>query len=198
MAKKKFGWGGARPGAGRKPTGKAGVPHRVRPDVSSKHPVYVRAKLAKGIPSLRTKKAFALVLSAATEGKDLHGFRLVHFALDATHLHMIAEAVDRTALTRGVKGLSIRIARRLNKHFDRKGRLFGDRYSVRRLETPRDVRDTLEAILLEEGVVNPTSSAAYLDGWRTPVALPRAEPAPVVPPKTKLLRGEWRKHGLLG
>jgi hypothetical protein len=64
------------------------------------------------------------------------------------HLHLIAEAADRRALSRGVQGLSIRVARAVNQQLVRKGSVFDDRYHARALRTPREVRLALRYVLL--------------------------------------------------
>ena len=45
------------------------------------------------------------------------------------------------ALARGMQGLSIRMARRLNRLWRRSGKVFADRFHVEVLRTPRQVRD---------------------------------------------------------
>jgi hypothetical protein len=72
---------------------------------------------------------------------------VVEFSVMSNHLHLICEADDRNALARGLQGLFIRIARRLNRHLGRRGRLFADRYHDRVLKTPREVRSALAYVL---------------------------------------------------
>jgi hypothetical protein len=55
-------------------------------------------------------------------------------------LHPPVEAADLPALYRGAKGLSVRIAKRMNKMMGRCGRVIGDRYHARLLRTPTAVR----------------------------------------------------------
>jgi hypothetical protein len=54
--KERFRWGGARRGAGRKRTGRAGVPHRARLAHSKHNPVHATLRLSRGLPSLRTRR----------------------------------------------------------------------------------------------------------------------------------------------
>jgi REP element-mobilizing transposase RayT len=49
---------------------------------------------------------------------------VVHFSVQRDHLHLIVEASDRRALSRGMQGLSIRVARAANGELGRKGRVF--------------------------------------------------------------------------
>jgi hypothetical protein len=91
---------------------------------------------------------FIAVRKALAEGKQHFGFSLVHFSVQRDHLHLIAEASDQRALSRGIQGLSIRVARAVNRHLARKGRLFADRYHARALTTPRAVKFALRYVLL--------------------------------------------------
>jgi hypothetical protein len=117
---------------------------------------------------------------------------LVHFSVQRDHLHLLVEASDRRALSRGMQGLSIRVARATNGELGRKGRVFADRYHARALTTPRAVRFALRYVLLNVhkhegrgaranegrgaravpfGFVNPCSSAAWFEGFSRPGGL---------------------------
>jgi REP element-mobilizing transposase RayT len=141
--------GGARRGAGRPAKGvQAGVSHLRRPNHSRHHPLHVTLRLLSGVPSLRVSNLFAPVRAALAAARERLGFRLVHFSVQSNHLHLIAEAEDARALSRGVQGLSVRIARAVNRRLQRRGRLFADRYHARALKTPRSVRLALRYVLL--------------------------------------------------
>jgi REP element-mobilizing transposase RayT len=102
----------------------------------------------RGVASLREGSLFAVVRRALAHGKQHFGFSLVHFSVQRDHLHLIAEAEDRRALSRGIQGLSIRIARAVNRQLGRTGRLFADRYHARALKTPRAAYLALRYVLL--------------------------------------------------
>ena len=97
--------------------------------------------------SLREHSLFVVVRKALAAAKQQFGFSLVHFSVQRDHLHLIAEAIDRRALSRGVQGLAIRLARAVNRQLERKGRLFADRYHARALTTPRAVKFALRYVL---------------------------------------------------
>ena len=137
-------WGGKRKGAGRKRKGaRPCVPHTVRPSVSWHHPHHVTLRIARGLPTLRQELFVKALRSALKEGKERFGLRIVHYSIQHNHLHCVVEAVDRRALTRGMHGLDIRIARAVNRVLARHGRVIGDRYHARALRTPREVRNVL-------------------------------------------------------
>lgn len=168
----------------------------------------VTLKVRREVFSLRSRRAFARLvptLAAAREGL----IRLVHFSVQRDHIHLLVEAEDKSALSRGVQGLSVRIARALNKLLDRRGKVFKDRYHARVLGTPRQVRNALAYVLgnarkhgeaLPPRGVDPCSSAAAFDGWAGHVvtsthALARAAAAVATSATTWLLRLGWRRAG---
>src|SRR5262245_3751981 len=113
------GRGGRRTGAGRRPNGEtAGVSHRQRAALASRFPAHVTVKLRHGLPRLRQRAAYAALRAAFAAGcngcavaASVGTFRLCHYAVLNDHLHLLVEASDRRALSRGVQGLLIRIAR---------------------------------------------------------------------------------------
>ena len=69
--------GGKRRGAGRKPKGqRALVSHATRQDVASYKPVHVTIKLRRGLPSLRRKRTYAVLLRTLAAGSERFGLRL--------------------------------------------------------------------------------------------------------------------------
>lgn len=203
-------WGGKREGAGRKPApGPARVGHRPRPALAARFPVHVTLRLAAGLPNLRAPAARRVLQLALARAAARPDFRLVHFCAQKNHLHLVVEARDHAALSRGMQGLAIRVAKRLNRLWQRRGAVFADRFHGRILRTPAETRATLSYVLCNARRhapqkrrattwLDPCSSAMYLDGWRGFVPQPPAdESPPVVDPHTWLLRVGWRRHGLL-
>jgi len=197
-------WGGKRRGAGRKPKGAhAGAPHDTRPALSRHEPVHVTTHLRPEIPSLRGPALRAVIERCFEEGCERFGFRLVHYSIQSSHLHILAEVEDRHALSRGMQGLLVRIAKRLNKFLGRKGSVFADRYFAKPLTTPKVVRNALVYVLqnarkhgMQLWPIDPCSSGSWFDGWERPPPPPRRA-NPGVPPRTWLLSTGWKRHGLI-
>lgn len=206
-------WGGRRKGAGRKPNGdRAGVAHLVRPKVTRHSPVHVTLRLCVGLPSLRRGGLPSAVKAALAAGKQSAGFALVHFSVQSNHLHLIVEAAGNAALSRGMKAVSVRVARAVNRACGRKGRVFADRYHAHVLQTPREVRHAIVYVLnnfRKHGVAKANesfdscSSAQWFDGFaRAHGKPPLGEPgrwleAAVAPPRSWLLTKGWRRHRLI-
>jgi hypothetical protein len=117
------------------------------------------------------------------------------------HIHLIVEAEDRAALSRGIQGLASGLARIVNATTGCRGmKLWRDRYHARPLRTPREVRTCLIYVLRNSAkrwvlsAVDPFSSAPWFDGFagHPPV---RTDPAPTVAASTWLLAAGWRARG---
>ena len=200
-------WGGRRPGAGRPNLGRES--HAARPALASRFPVHVTLKLDQALPNLRTKRLAKLIEQCLRQAKEREGFRLVHYSVQAHHLHLIVEAHDTQALGAGIKGLSVRVAKRLNAELGRKGRVFIERYFSRILRTPTELRRCLGYVLLncrrhdaqrgrvrDPGWIDPWSSGRHFDGWREiePCPPPDQEPC-VSAPRLWLLTTGWKLRG---
>jgi REP element-mobilizing transposase RayT len=208
----RFGHGGTRPGAGRPREKDRGVAHAARPRLSRHHPVHVTLRAVRGAPNLRKGAAWRAVESALAATASRDACRVVHFSVQSNHVHLLVEAADRLALSRGVQGLAIRIARRVNRACSRLGRLWADRYHGRVLRTPREARNALCYVLqnarrhadLARGIVapgwiDPRSSGRWFDGWADAAsdAIASGERL-VAAARSWLLTTGWRRHRLVG
>ena len=172
----------------------------------------ITVRVAKDVPYLRNGKHYQAISTAvlATRRPD---FRLVHFSIQRNHLHFIVEADATGALSRGMRAVGIRIARRLNHAAGRTGRVIADRYHILPLTCPTAVRRGIHYVLanarrhnpaaterLGPRWVDPFSSAPHFDGWYTferPATHLALGPPVTVAPTIWLLTTGWRLRGLL-
>ena len=198
-------WGGARRGAGRKPSGdRPRVSHSARPALAARHPVHVTVRAKAGLPSLRrdaSRRALERVIACAS---DRLGARVVHYSIQSNHVHFVIEAASRVALSRAMLGLQVRLARALNELWRRAGAVLADRYHARILSTPREVRNALVYVLhnarhhgLRVVGVDPFSSGAWFDGWRE-LAARATRASPCATAATWLLSVGWCRAGYIG
>jgi REP element-mobilizing transposase RayT len=110
--------------------------------------VHVTLRLVEGLPSLRRAPHTELLLRVFAAECDGKGFRLVHYAIRGNHLHLVCEADETRALSRGVQRLASRCARRLNERLGRGGRVFRDRFHAVVISSPRQMRNVLRYVLL--------------------------------------------------
>jgi putative transposase len=198
--------GGWRPGSGRR-RGRKDVEHERRAKLSAAHPVNVTLRVVEGV-NLRRDWLMPTIRDAIRDSEK-PTFRVVDYNVMSNHMHMLNEADNALALSRGMIGLETRLARRLNKRLGRTGKLFVGRYHARALKTPIEVRNGLRYVLLnarhhaaEQGKklaprwIDTFSSGPWFDGW-VHAPPPSTAPRPTSPPRTWLLRVGWRRHGLI-
>ncbi len=158
-------------------------------------------RLRKGPASLRRTPVRRTLERTFGGACERFGTRLLHYTLQSNHLHFIVESEDRRALSRAMQGLAIRIARTLNRLWNRTGQVFSDRYHDRILRTPREVRNALVYVLrnhVKHGIalvgLDPFASGAWFDGWED--AQGGTERAShLARAKTWLLRTGWKYWG---
>ena len=141
------GRGGWRPGAGRpvKKSGR-GESHLRRAPFPERFPLHVTLRVRRDVGSLRTDGRFREIKQAFRYGCDRFGMRLAEFSVQANHVHLIVEAKDKRALARGMQGLTIRVARGVNRASGRRGKVFADRYHARALKTLAEVRNAVNYV----------------------------------------------------
>jgi REP element-mobilizing transposase RayT len=176
--------------------------------LSRHHPVHVTLRVRNDVDNLRTKRLGRVIFGAFASAGERFGLRVTHFCIEHNHLHLLVEATDKSCLSRGIQGLAIRLARRLNKRLERRGSFFADRYHARTLKTPLEVRRCILYVLnnyrrhlaqfgatAPRDWADPFSSIDFFDGVRLlrngkrPIAeFSLARDPPVAPPRTWLLR----------
>jgi REP element-mobilizing transposase RayT len=210
---------GGRPAKGPRPSER----HETRPSFRKYDPQHVVIRATDEIGTLRRREMYKAVRKALVTTFTRSNFRIVHLSIQGTHIHLLIEADDKTALSRGMQAFQISAAKHLNAAMaqrtgrPRRGNVFVDRYHARIIRTPKQARNALAYVLNNwrkhrenrnqmarehRWKLDPFSSAPTFEGWRDidvrAVAWPATyEPLPVWEPKTWLLREGWKKHGLI-
>jgi putative transposase len=204
--------GGARKGAGRPyARDRPSEPHKTRRAFAATTPIHVVTRIVPRITNLRRRDLYACIRAATIAIAGYEHARIVHLSIQRTHLHVIVEARNKTALASGMQRFLISAARHINREIGTRGCVFRDRYHATVLATPRQVRACVAYVLnnwrrhgedlAHNWLVDPFSSARVFDGWkeRDAYSPPRQEVALIVWfPRTWLLSKGWRKHGRIG
>ncbi len=214
--------GGKRKGAGRPPKGKrAGTTHEARPEVEARYPLHIVLRLVPEVGSMRRDKMYEAVREASVVVAVRERIRIVHISIQATHIHLLVEADSKLALSRGMQGFQVSVARRINTLLGteagrrRRGRVFADRYYLVEIRSPRQARNVLSYIMgnwrkhgedrsgaSRTWLIDPFSSAISFPDWaeredrdwmwRIP---DDHDPLIVRRPSSWLLREGWRRAG---
>ncbi|HEY5939044.1 MAG TPA: transposase [Kofleriaceae bacterium] len=215
--------GGKRPGAGRPPKGlRAGQPHTPRPEHKPCNPLHITIRVTKEVGPLRKRDTYLAVRDASITTARREDFHIVHASVQGDHIHLIVEAQDKDAISRGMRGFQISAAMYINSAVTRRtgklrrGAVFPDRYHMRVLTSPRAVRHAVAYVLnnwRKHGEdrcglpstwkIDPFSSGVGFGGWRELEGPTLWKPPPTYQalwvwlPRTWLLREGWTRHGLV-
>jgi len=222
---------GARKGERRKNVGRpkkgfrASERHKTRSVLRASWPAHVIMRAHTDVGSLRREDVFHAIREALiTVAKLEDSFHIVQFSVQRSHIHLIVEASDRLALAKGMQTFGISAAKHINALIidaegeRRRGPVFPDRYHVKILKTPRQVRNCLSYVLnnwrhhgedkserARSWHLDPFSSAVTFEGWKERegrlgqrYVQPPDYLSPLVwEPKTWRLRVGWRRYGLI-
>jgi REP element-mobilizing transposase RayT len=185
-------WGGRRRGAGRPrlhdKSGLLGaeVPHRRRAAFSTWRAIHVTQRVRPGVGNLRRHGLARVLMKAFGDAEERGGMRIVHYSIQGNHLHLVVEAASDAGLSRGMQGLAVRIARRLNARLARCGPVFADRFHSHVLGSRREVANAVRYV-----IGNHRRHAGQMArDERDPLA---TDPdCPLAQPRVWLLRVGWR------
>ena len=130
-----------------------------------------------------------------------------YYSLQGNHAHLVVEADGpwNRASARGMKALGSRLARAVNRIFGRSGPVLAERYHVRLLRTPREVRNAIAYVLLNArrhaARARPRALACCPDrsgfvgrwfyGWRSSSAVAPDRPWPPPPSRCRGAGSSW-------
>ena len=116
------------------------ISHYARPKLGKKEVLHLTLKLRRGLPSLRRERAFKAIERSFLKYSRGAGFRLTQFSIQNDHLHFIAEADSKPALSRAMQKLGISLVKRLAALWGVAGALYKERYHAHVLKSPIEVR----------------------------------------------------------
>ena len=144
------------------------VPHSKRPMGSG--PAHVTLRLRGGLPTMRTPRAYRVLEHVMRKAKNHLDMRIGEYSIQSNHVHMLIDSNSEGEASRAMQGFCIRMAKALNKHWHRSGRVFDHRYHLRWIESVPGVRRVVRYVLqnarkhgvpLPVGVPDPYSSARW-------------------------------------
>jgi putative transposase len=181
--------GGKRTGAGRKPKGKkALLSHRTRPRFDKATPVHVTIRVRRHVWNLRSRRCFGVIAGCFQAALGRFGLRLIEFSVLGNHIHMIVEADSHEALSRGMQGLNVRIAKALNGLMRTRGSVFEDHYHAALLLTPTRLVNAIAYVL--GNAAHHYRGNAEVDPF---CSLSCDREALLIHPESWLLRVGWRR-----
>jgi REP element-mobilizing transposase RayT len=156
-------------------------------------PLHVTLRMAPHVYNLRSRRSFRVIAAALRVGGDRFDVRVIEFSVQGNHIHLVVEAPDRRALARAIQGLSIRIAKGLNRMMGRTGRVMGDRYHARVLRTPTEVRRAIHYVVANARKHAAQRGESYAPGFVDPYSSAGAPDLALPAAQTWLVRVGWMR-----
>ena len=158
-------------------------------------PLHVTLRMAPHVYNLRSRRSFRVIAAALRIAGDRFEVRVTQFSVQGNHIHLLVEAPDRRALARAIQGLSIRIAKGLNRMMGRSGRVLDDRYHARVLRTPTEVRHAIHYVVSNARKHAAQRGETYSPDYVDPYSSAGAPDLALPPAQTWLLRAGWKRAG---
>jgi REP element-mobilizing transposase RayT len=143
--------------------------------------VHVTLRVLPQVWNLRSRRSFSVLGRALSRGCDRFGMHICEFSIQGNHLHLVAEAADARALSRGMQGLSIRIAKGLNDVMGHGGRVLADRFHARILRTPTEVKHVVHYVRNNRGIHRARSSETAVVQGNDPYSSASADHGVMLP-----------------
>jgi REP element-mobilizing transposase RayT len=146
--------------------------HTPRPELNGRDPIHITLRVHGDLGNLRKRHMYKALRDAtiAVAMRELNyaedgAFRIVHISIQHNHVHLLVEADNKRALTRGMQSFQISAAKHLNRAVSvqsiargsvkyreamanrRRGTVFPDRYHQEIIKTPKQARHTLAYVL---------------------------------------------------
>lgn len=187
--------GGRRPNSGRRRIHSKGVAHRLREKVNHRTPAHVNFRYKT---TVRNKDTLRLLKRALINARK-KGLRILHASLQSNHVHVIVEADSNAILTRGMRSLTVTMAKGLKK-----GRIQLQRYHLHVLKSALETKNAIHYVLFnkqkhEKGTYSRIDGYSSILGLRNGLQLIREfakdrmtivigknKPWPLDPPKSYL------------
>lgn len=183
-------WGGEREGAGRPRGSRAS--HHARPRFEKPTPVHATVRVRRHVWNLRSRRSYRRIGECLEKACGRLGLRVIEYSVLGNHIHLIVEADDNLALSRGMQGLTIRLARALNALMNGKGSVFDDHYDARLLRTPTELVRAIAYVLYNH---RHHYGGSGRDPYSSDALPPEARRASLCLPVSWLLRTGWRRAG---
>jgi len=123
------------------------VSHKARPTFDEPAAVHVTIRMARRVWNLRSRRCFSVIEACFEASLGRFGLRLIEFAVLGNHLHLVVEVDSSQALSKGMQGLGVRVAKALNGAMGSSGRVLADHYHSRILRTPTELVNAIAYVL---------------------------------------------------
>lgn len=131
--------------AGRPAIHDPGIRHTRRFRLKKPSSLHLTIKVRENKADIQNKRILK-ALHYAIRRARLKGLKIVHYTLEYNHVHLLVESVDNKILHKGMQAFGITIAKAINKIKRTKGAVYKNRYHLRVIDSPRQLKNVLHYI----------------------------------------------------
>ncbi|MEA9355221.1 transposase [Bacteriovorax sp. PP10] len=131
--------------AGRPAIHDSGIRHTKRFRLKKPSSLHLTIKVRENKADIQNKRILKALHNAIRRAR-LKGLKIVHYTLEYNHVHLLVESMDNKILHKGMQAFGITIAKAINKIKRTKGAVYKNRYHLRVIDSPRQLKNVLHYI----------------------------------------------------
>lgn len=132
-------------GAGRPAIHDPGIRHTKRFRLKKASSLHLTIKVRENKADIQNKRILK-ALHYAIRRARLKGLKVIHYTLEYNHVHLLVESADNGVLHKGMQAFGITIAKAINKIKRTKGVVYKNRYHLRIINSPKQLKNVLHYI----------------------------------------------------
>lgn len=131
--------------AGRPAIHDKGIRHIKREKVNKQTSLHLTIKVRKDKADIKNKHILK-ALHHAIKRARFKRLKIIHYSLEYNHVHLLAESYDEKILHCSMQAFGISLAKQINKFKALNGTVYKHRYHLRKINSPRDLKNVLHYI----------------------------------------------------
>lgn len=132
-------------GAGRPAFNDRGIRHTSRPTLKKMSSLHLTIKVNRNKAEIKNKKVLKLLKHSIANARRQE-LKVIHFALEYDHVHLLIEAEDNVTLGKGMMSLGVTLAKGINRLKKLKGSVYKHRYHFRHITSSRQLKAVMNYI----------------------------------------------------
>lgn len=150
--------------AGRPAIHDKGIRHIAREIIKKSTSLHLTIKVRENKADIKNKQVLK-ILHYAIRRSRIKGLRIIHYTLEYNHIHLLVEAADKQTVHQGMQSFGITFAKKINAIKRLKGTVYKHRYHLRKINSPRELKNVLYYIF-NNGIHHKRTSTV-LDPYNT-------------------------------
>lgn len=131
--------------AGRPAIHDKGIRHIEREEIFRTTSLHLTIKVRSHKADIKSKLVLRALHHAILRARR-KGLKIIHYTLEYNHIHLLVEASDKSVVHQGMQALGISLSKRINKIKGVTGSVYKHRYHLRKITSPRELKNVLHYI----------------------------------------------------